>query len=94
MNLTETANQQAFDLNQEQQKKSAQWLKAQAKSVNKPVLLTALAGIGNGIGVIAQAALLALLLHLVVIEHAQLEQREADFFGAEGLPSQYSSPNL
>jgi len=57
--LTETDNQAYFDKNKAREKICAGWLKEQSKSVRKPILFTAIAGIINGLGVIVQSAALA-----------------------------------
>jgi ATP-binding cassette subfamily C protein CydD len=71
---TETANQRHFDQTKAREKHCAHWLRAQNKTVRKPVMLAASMGIVNGLGVIAQAALLAFTLHAVIIGHAPLQQ--------------------
>lgn len=68
MQLTETDNQAYFDKNKAREKACAAWLKQQGKAVRKPVLLAAIAGIANGLGVIVQAALLAFILQAVIID--------------------------
>ncbi|MEI6708984.1 MAG: thiol reductant ABC exporter subunit CydD [Methylococcales bacterium] len=66
MPLTETDNQQYFDQHHAREKICARWLKAQSKTVRKPILLAALAGIINGVAVIVQAALLASVLPVLI----------------------------
>ena len=68
MQLTETDNQAYFDKNKVREKISAAWLKEQSKSVRKPILGAAIAGIVNGLGVIVQSALLAFILQAVIID--------------------------
>jgi len=67
--ITETENQRFFDKNKAREQACTAWLKAQSKTFKKPVLMAAVAGIGNGIGVIAQAALLSFILQALIIEH-------------------------
>jgi ATP-binding cassette subfamily C protein CydD len=64
--LTETDNQRYFDQHHTREKICARWLKAQSKTVRKPILLAALAGIINGVAVIVQAALLASVLSALI----------------------------
>ena len=71
MQLTETDNQAYFDKNKAREKISAAWLKEQSKSVRKPILGAAIAGIVNGLGVIVQSALLAFILQAVIIDKLQ-----------------------
>ncbi len=71
MPLTETDNQSYFDNNKAREKSCAVWLKEQAKTVRKPILVTAIAGITNGLGVIVQSALLAYLLQALIIDKLQ-----------------------
>jgi ATP-binding cassette subfamily C protein CydD len=66
MPLTETDNQHYFDQHHAREKVCARWLKTQSKTVRKPILLSALAGIINGVAVIAQAALLASMLSMLI----------------------------
>ena len=68
MQLTETDNQAYFDKNKAREKICAAWLKEQSKSVRKPILGAAIAGIVNGLGVIVQSALLAFILQAVIID--------------------------
>ena len=68
MQLTETDNQAYFDKNKAREKTCAGWLKKQSKAVRKPVLLSAIAGIINGLGVIVQSALLAFILQAIIID--------------------------
>ena len=68
MKLTETDNQAYFDKNKAREKACAGWLKTQSKTVRKPILFAAMAGIANGLGVIAQSALLAFILQALVID--------------------------
>jgi ATP-binding cassette, subfamily C, bacterial CydD len=69
---TESENQVYFDNNKNREKVCAAWLKQQSKAVRKSLLLTASAGIFNGLLVIAQAALLAFILHAVIIDKVVL----------------------
>jgi ATP-binding cassette subfamily C protein CydD len=66
--LTETDNQRYFDQHHAREKICAHWLKAQSKTVRKPILLAASAGIINGVAVIIQAALLASILSSLIID--------------------------
>ena len=68
MYLTETDNQTFFDERKHREKICAGWLKEQSKSVRKPVLLAAIAGITNGLAVIVQSALLAYILQALIID--------------------------
>ena len=68
MQLTETDNQAYFDKNKAREKTCAGWLKQQSKAVRKPILLAAMAGITNGLGVIVQSAALAFILQAVIID--------------------------
>lgn len=67
--LNTNADQAAFEEHEQKQKRCARWLKDQAKTVRKFTIGAALAGLLNGCGAIAQAALLAQLLHGLIIEH-------------------------
>ncbi|TAL47337.1 MAG: hypothetical protein EPN89_08820, partial [Methylovulum sp.] len=73
MQATETDNQKYFDDHKAREKVCAAWLKQQGKAVAKPVHLAAAAGIANGLGVIAQAAIIAFMLHAVIIDHTALQ---------------------
>jgi len=66
--LTETDNQAYFDKSKAREKTCADWLKEQSKTVRRPVLFAAMAGITNGLGVIVQSALLAFILQAVIID--------------------------
>ena len=68
MQLTETDNQAYFDKNKAREKVCADWLKAQSEAGRKPILLAAIAGITNGLGVIVQSAALAYILQAVIID--------------------------
>ncbi len=68
MQLTETDNQAYFDKTKAREKTCAVWLKAQSKAVRKPILLAAIAGISNGLGIIIQSALLAFMLQALIID--------------------------
>ena len=72
MQSTKTENQVFFDKSKTREKACAVWLKHQNKAVRKPLLLTASAGIFNGLLVIAQAAFLAFILHAVIIDKVTL----------------------
>ena len=68
VHLTETDNQAYFDKTKAREKTCAVWLKEQSKAVRKPILFAAIAGITNGLGVIAQSALLAFILQAIIID--------------------------
>ena len=68
MQLTETDNQSFFDEHKQREKICASWLKKQSKTVRKPVLLAAIAGIINGLAIIVQSALLAYILQALIID--------------------------
>jgi len=68
MQLTETDNQSFFDEHKQREKICASWLKEQSKTVHKPVLLAAIAGIINGLAIIVQSALLAYILQALIID--------------------------
>ncbi|MFZ2312996.1 MAG: ABC transporter transmembrane domain-containing protein [Methylobacter sp.] len=68
MQLTETDNQAYFDKNKAREKACAGWLKEQSKAVRKPILIAAIAGITNGLGVIVHSAALAYILQAVIID--------------------------
>ena len=68
MHLTETDNQAYFDKTKAREKTCAVWLKEQSKAVHKPILFATIAGITNGLGVIAQSALLAFILQAIIID--------------------------
>lgn len=70
MTNPETENQRFFDTTKIREQACASWLKTQRKAVRKPILISAGAGIFNGLGVIAQAALLGFMLQALIIEHA------------------------
>ncbi len=72
--LSETDNQDYFDQSNAREKYCTLWLRAQSKTVRKPVVLAAVAGVVNGLGVIAQAALLAFILQAVIMDHVPLQQ--------------------
>jgi len=74
MQLDETDNQAYFDQSKAREKYCALWLRAHSKAVRKPVMIAALAGIFNGLGVIAQAALLAFILQAVIMDRLPLPQ--------------------
>lgn len=60
-----------FDKNKVREKVCASWLKEQGKTARKPVLVAAAAGIGNGLGVIVQSALLAFIVQALIIDKVQ-----------------------
>jgi len=68
VHLTETDNQAYFDKTKAREKTCAVWLKEQSKAVRKPILFAAIAGITNGLGVIAQSTLLAFIMQAIIID--------------------------
>jgi ATP-binding cassette subfamily C protein CydD len=81
MLLTETDNQNYFDKNKVREKICAGWLKEQNKTVRKPVLITAISGIINGLAVIGQSALLAYILQALIIDKQQWQTLINCFLG-------------
>lgn len=79
--LTESANQIYFDKNKAREKICAVWLKSQAKTVRKSVLLATTVGIVNGVLVIGQSALLALVLQAIIIDKLSVESLIPYFLG-------------
>jgi len=75
--VTETDNQRYFDQHHARKKVCAKWLKDQSKTVHKPILFATLAGIINGVAVIAQAALLASILSTLIIDNSVMGWTEA-----------------
>ena len=65
-------NQQAFDDKQLREKACVDWLKQQKRTVRSWINITALIGIINGVLIIAQFALLAHIIHLMVIKQLDL----------------------
>ena len=65
-------NQQAFDDKQLREKACVAWLKQQKRTVRSWINITALIGIINGVLIIAQFALLAHIIHLMVIKQLDL----------------------
>ncbi len=68
MQLTETDNQTYFDKSKAREKTCSAWLKEQGKTVRKPILFAAMAGIVNGSGIIAQSAALAFIMQAIIID--------------------------
>lgn len=68
MPLTEAVNQKAYDAHKAREKGCIQWLKTMTRPVRKTVLCAAMAGLGSGLGFIAQAALMATVVHALIIE--------------------------
>jgi ATP-binding cassette subfamily C protein CydD len=85
MQLTETDNQTFFDERKHREKACAGWLKEQSKSVRKPVLLASIAGITNGLAVIAQSALLAYILQALIIDKLHWLVLMPSFFWLTGI---------
>jgi ATP-binding cassette subfamily C protein CydD len=81
MQLTETDNQSYFDKTKAREKLCAVWLKEQSNSVRKPILIAAIAGISNGLGVIVQSALLAYILQSLIIDKLQWQDLIRPFLG-------------
>ncbi len=69
-----TKNGTAYDASQLREKQCIKWLKARKSSVNHLVRGTALIGIINGILLIGQSALLAIILQQIVIEKQSWDQ--------------------
>lgn len=69
---TLSTNQTAFEERRNREKYCKQWLKIQQKTVSKSVNSAALAGISNGLLLMLQAALLAFVLHGLLIEKQAL----------------------
>ena len=65
---TSSANKTAFEERRTREKYCQQWLKTQKKTVSKFINYAALAGICNGLLLLLQAALLAFILHSLLIE--------------------------
>jgi len=63
-----TKNQSAYDDKQNREKQCIDWLKQQKQTVLKLINITAMMGIFQGILIITQSALLAFILHQVIIE--------------------------
>jgi ATP-binding cassette subfamily C protein CydD len=69
---TSSANKTAFEERRTREKYCQQWLKTQKKTVSKFINYAALAGICNGLLLLLQAALLAFILHSLLIEKQSL----------------------
>ncbi len=67
-----TANQTAFAQRRVRENYCKQWLKVQQKTVAKPIGYAAVAGISNGLLQVMQAALLAFILHSLLINKQNL----------------------
>mgnify|MGYP000420881072 FL=1 len=67
-------NKKAYDNNQIRERECLDWLKKQKKTVNQGLYITASIGVFQGVLVIAQSALLAYIVHQLVIEQAPLIQ--------------------
>jgi len=83
--LTEADNQAYFDKSKAREKTCAVWLKEQGKAVQRPVLFAATAGIINGLGVIAQSALLAFILQALIIDKLPWTSLIKQFMGLAGV---------
>nr|WP_305907299.1 ABC transporter transmembrane domain-containing protein [Methylomarinum sp. Ch1-1]MDP4520040.1 ABC transporter transmembrane domain-containing protein [Methylomarinum sp. Ch1-1] len=68
MKLKQSVNQAAFDASKQREQHCAQWLKSLHEPVRSALRLAVLAGGGNGLLIIAQAALLASILHRLIID--------------------------
>ena len=69
-----TKNQNAYDHNLQREKQCVDWLKKQKKTVKRLITATALIGIINGLLIIAQSALLAVIIHQLIIDQVILQQ--------------------
>lgn len=72
--ISEQQNQLSFDDNDAREKHCIAWLKVQKKKVKQLIYAVAFIGIVNGLLIILQSALLALLLHQLVIEKYSWDQ--------------------
>ncbi len=70
MNVTQTRNQQAFDRQKKRNQYCLSWLKQLKQNCRKQHRKTVAIGVLNGLLIIVQAFLLALILHHLVIEKA------------------------
>ncbi len=64
---TASANQIAFEKRKHREKYCKHWLKTLQKKVAKPIYYAALMGISQGLLLMIQAALLAFILHSLLI---------------------------
>ncbi len=69
---TSSANKTAFEERRTREKYCQHWLKTQKKTVSKLINYAAFAGICNGLLLLLQAALLAFILHSLLIEKQSL----------------------
>lgn len=67
LKLNQSINQSAYDSHQNRERHCALWLKSLHKPVQRPLSMAVLAGACHGVLIISQAALLASILHQVVI---------------------------
>lgn len=74
MKFNQSVNQRAFDVHKERERHCARWLQSLHKPVRRPLTLATLAGGCHGILIIAQSALLALILQRLIIEHQTWRQ--------------------
>ena len=70
--LSYAINQRAFDDKKSREQHCVDWLRSLASSVRKPIFLSTLAAVVQGVCIILQAALLAWLLQQFIIEQIQL----------------------
>ncbi len=68
MKQNRLTNQKAFDIQKQREQHCAKWLKSLHRSVRSPLRWATLVGSVNGVLTIAQAALLAFVLHQLIIE--------------------------
>lgn len=72
-------NQKAYAENQQREKFCLDWLRGQKKSASRFIVLTAMIGVFNGILIIAQSALFAVIFHQLIIERQVLSQLTNEF---------------
>ncbi len=77
--MSRLENQEAYDNNQRRERLCATWLNRQKKTVSRIVSLTALIGIFNGLLIIAQSALFAIIFHQLIIKQIALHQLTNEF---------------
>lgn len=67
-NLNQSVNQSAYDSHKSREHHCALWLKSLHKPVRRPLSMAVLAGTCHGVLIISQSALLAYILHQMIIE--------------------------
>jgi len=72
-------NQKAYAENQQREKFCLDWLRGQKKSASRFIVLTAMIGVFNGILIIAQSALFAVIFHQLIIERQVLSRLTNEF---------------